>query len=494
MRTRALALTIITLAATFMVARVQTNQPTAAASEAPTLSSTEQTIQDIKNPVSWFSWGADFRVRNEYFNNLLTLSSENKLHEQDYFRFRGRVWASVMPVDDLSLNARLADEVREWMQPAGYTTYKGNPGLDWREGIFDNLNVQYKNIAGLPAAITVGRQDYMPGKDSLAGDGWLLGDGTPDDGSWTYYVDSVRFSYELKDQHTKFEAMGLIQDAFDDGWLPTINPNHLMVTEQNEKGAFVQVANSSLKAANLAGYFVYKSDSAVTYMKGNEVMHSGDNADIYTFGGRLTGSLDDNWQYSMEGAYQFGRKADTTIKYPEATKDSSDFRGLSAYGLNSKLSYLFKDKLNNRLDCSFELLSGDDPKTSSDEMFDVLWGRWPRWSEIGLYSYAAETRIGQEGNLIRFGPTWTVSPMKDMDFSASYYALLALEDVPTREASSTLFSGNSNFRGHFASAMLTYKFSRHLKGHLWSEFLFPGNYYVSRTIIPFLRAELYFTF
>jgi hypothetical protein len=489
MTTKAQALTIITLAATLMVAQGQTNQATA--TETPALNSTEQTIQDIKNPTPWLTWGGDFRVRNEYFDDMLTLSPKNKLHEQDMIRFRARIWTSIMPVEDLSLNVRLADEVREWMKPAGYTGMKtssttGREGLDWREGIFDSLNVAYKNIAGLPAAITVGRQDYVPGRDSLAGDGWLLGDGTPLDGSWTYYLDSARFSYEFKDQHTKVEAMGIIQDAHDDAWMPTINPNHLLVTEQNEKGAIVQVANSSLKAANLAGYFVYKNDT--------KVASNGDNADIYTFGGRLTGSLDDNWQYSMEGAYQFGRKADTTVKFPEATAGSSAYRGLSAYGLNSKLSYLFKDKLNNKLDCSFELLSGDNSKTGSDEMFDVLWGRWPRWSEIGLYSYAAETRIGQEANLIRFGPTWTLNPMKDMEFSASYYALLALEDVPTREASSTLFSGNSNFRGHFASAMLTYKFSRHLKGHLWSEFLFPGNYYTSRTLISFLRAELYFTF
>ena len=65
-------------------------------------------------------WGGDFRVRNEYFDNLLTLSPNNKLHEQDYFRFRARIWASLIPVEDLSLNVRLVDEVREWMKPAGY--------------------------------------------------------------------------------------------------------------------------------------------------------------------------------------------------------------------------------------------------------------------------------------------------------------------------------------------------------------------------------------
>ena len=78
------------------------------------------------------NWGADLRVRNEYFNDLLTLNPNANLHEQDYFRFRGRLWTSITPLDDLSLNARLADEPREWMKPAGYTPFKGQsrPGLE----------------------------------------------------------------------------------------------------------------------------------------------------------------------------------------------------------------------------------------------------------------------------------------------------------------------------------------------------------------------------
>ena len=31
-------------------------------------------IQDIKNPFSWLSWGGDLRIRNEYFNNALSLT------------------------------------------------------------------------------------------------------------------------------------------------------------------------------------------------------------------------------------------------------------------------------------------------------------------------------------------------------------------------------------------------------------------------------------
>jgi len=484
MTTKVQALTLLTLGAALMVAPAQTNQSTQAAAgarPAPALSATEQTVYDIKNPAPWFSWGADLRVRNEYFNDLLTLNPNANLHQQDYFRFRGRLWLSVTPVEDLSLNARIAAEPREWMEPAGYTPYKGNSGLDWREGFIDSLNVVWRNVAALPLTVKAGRQDLF------LGDGWLVGDGTPIDGSWTYFLDSARATYELKDQHTTIDAIGIIQDAHDDAWLPTINPNHLLVTEQNEKGAILQVANSSMKAANLTGYFIYKNDS--------QVAANGDNADIYTLGGRVNGLLSDHWKYWVEGAYQFGRKQDPSLKHSDAGPAAANYyHDLNAYGLNSKLSYLFKDPLNNQLALSFEMLSGDNPHTGNDEMFDVLWGRWPHWSEIGLYGYAAETRVGQEGNLIRIGPTWTFNPLKDLEVSTSYYALFAISDVPTREASTTLFSNQDNFRGNFVSGILKYKFGPHMNGHLWSEFLLPGSYYSYNTVIPFLRAEVMFTF
>ena len=143
------------------------------------------------------------------------------------------------------------------MRPAGYSPYKGHSGLDWTEGIFDGLNVQWRNILKQPATLTVGRQDI------LLGDGWLVAEGTPYDGSWTAYLDSARLSYELKNQHTVFEAIGIIQDAYDDGWLPTINNQNRIETEQNEKGAIFSVANTSLRAANLTGYFIYKHDDRV---------------------------------------------------------------------------------------------------------------------------------------------------------------------------------------------------------------------------------------
>ncbi|MGO8929220.1 MAG: alginate export family protein [Limisphaerales bacterium] len=534
MTTKTQTLTIITLGATLVIASAQTNQTTATAPAAAplALNSTEQMIQDIKNPFSWLNWGADLRIRNEYFNNALSLTPNSQLpapgssafgevHSQDYFRIRGRVWTTLTPTEDLSLNARLAAEPRDFMEPGFSDTYYQQSGMQWRYGIVDNLNVQWKKPLDLPATLTVGRQDIF------LGDGWLVGDGTPEDGSFTYFLDAARFTYNLEDQKTTIDAIGIVQYGRPDAWLPTIGPSSsvqttlaspppyghvepFLLTDQNEKGAILWIANKSLPAANVDAYFIYKHDSA---LNDYPVSLFTDNADIYTFGGRLSGSLDQHWKYSAEGAYQFGRKQDQELNSALAFLRPNDpsvqttgFRDLSAFGVNSKLSYLFKDSWNDQLSLSFEFLSGDNPNTKGDEMFDVLWGRWPSWSEMyNIYSYVQETRVGQTANLYRVGPTWNVTPVKDLDFSASYYALFADQAVPTRDfdASSQLppalqttgpFSTTGTFRGHYLQGVLKYKFSRHMTGHLWSEFLFPGDYYVSKEMMTFLRAEVMFTF
>lgn len=509
-------LTPLALAGSLAVGYAQPAMSSAAGSASPDSapSAAEKTIQDIKNPVSWLTWGGDLRVRDEYFNNGLSLGVPNgaigfgNVHEQEYLRFRGRVWASLLPTNDFTFNVRLAAEPREFIKSSTFDTFYQQEGPQWRYGILDTLNLQWKNPASLPATLTVGRQDIT------LGDGFLVGDGTPEDGSFTSFLDSARVTYRLDDLHTTIDAIGLLQDARPDGWLPTLGPSTatgdhvepLLLTDQNEKGAILWIANKSIPAANLDAYFMYKHDDRL-----NDPVTFGDNADIYTLGGRLSGLMQDHWKYSLEGAYQFGRKQDPDLNdggaNPNlaASAQSKGFRGLDAFGGQTKLSYLFKDPLNNQLSLSFEYLSGDDPKTSRDEMFDVLWGRWPSWSEVyNIYSYVQETRVGQTANLIRVGPTWSLSPTPKMDLSASYFMLLADQDVPTRDLNNALgvpkaagtdaFTATGGDRGQYLQAVLKYKFSQHLSGHLWSEFLFPGDFYANHKLVDFLRAEVMVTF
>ena len=234
-----LTIGVITLTATSVIA--QTPAAAKAPSPAPPPPSAyDKWENEVKNPAPWLSWGADLRLRNEYFDNAITLNDKAVRHEQDYFRFRERIWASVMPMTNLSVNARLAAEQREWMKPSYASQYAFRSGFEERYGILDNANVKWSNIGGQPLSITAGRQDIMFG-DPL--NWWLVADGTPQDGSWTFFFDSVRATFEVKEIKTKIDVVSSITCSREpDEWIPTIgvrsyenHPTPYLLTEQNEQ-------------------------------------------------------------------------------------------------------------------------------------------------------------------------------------------------------------------------------------------------------------------
>jgi len=349
----------------------------------------------------------------------------------------------------------------------------------------------------VPLTLSAGRQDVQFGEPL---NWWLVADGTPGDGSWTFFLDSIRAGFDAKGIKTKFDVVYIYQNSKPDQVIPTLGqssdnkPTPYYLTEQDEQGVIFYFSNKSVDNLQVDGYFIYKRD--------DKQLANGDNADIYTIGSKISGTPTPHWAYSAEGAYQFGTKQDPTVgnayeNYP------NQWRNIDAYGANGKLTYLFKDQYDNQLSLAGEFLSGDNPNSKgTDEMFDVLWGRWPRWSELYIYSYINETskKIGQMNNVIRFGPTWTVTPVKNTTFSATYNALFSPVDTPTRDQTGTSpanpeeFTKNGNFRGHYLQTVLKHKFNDHVSAHLWAEFVWMGDYYQQRDLMSFLRGEVLVTF
>lgn len=422
----------------------------------------EEFIKKSKNPTSWLSWGADLRVRDEYLNNVIALNESAPKSEQNWIRIRTRLWSSIKPLTNFAFNTRLTWEGREWTREP-YKRGVGS-GFDWQDGIIDIFNIKYSEAFGLPLTAIIGRQDMM------IGDGWLVGDGTPLDGSRTYFFDAARLTYNLKEQNTTIDAIYIDQSGHNDRWLPPINRLNNYLIEQSEKGVIFYLSNKSIKEANIDAYFMYKHMDAV--------LANGDNGNLYTMGSRVAGVLYDHWSYRVEGAYQTGRK---------------NRKDVDAYGVNTCFAYLFKDTYSNQLRFTFEHLSGDDPNTPDNEQFDPLWGRWPRWSELYIYSMIYETRPSEISNFNRFGPGWSFKPHKKLDFIADYFAVFADESRDPGLPNSSLF-GTGTFRGHLVETQLKFKVSEHLDGHLLGEYFFPGDFYAYHDSMIFLRAQLNFTY
>lgn len=478
---------LVTLAAAMLIvpsmgAGSPAATPTAAEAKAPP-TAIDELLRQLKQPTPWLCWGADFRARNEYYNNIVTLAATS-LHEQDVFRLRWRVWAAITAAPNLTLNARLAAEARYWERPAFVGAFKTRTGWEQRFGLFDTFAVKWTHPGPVPVTLTVGRQDIMLGD---AYDWWLVMDGTPGDGSWTTYFDAARLTVEAPSIRTKFDVIGLVQNPPPDFAVPTIGRStDYPVTDQKEKGAILYASNRSLPNVQVDGYFIAKHDQQQTCTVAGVSRLSGDNAEIFTVGSKVTGTPGAHLRYSIEGAYQFGRKQDR-VSGLFAQRD------LRAYGGKGRLSYAFNDSWNQQLSVNGELLSGDDPGTrDTDEMFDNLWGRWPLWSEMYIYSVIYETggRVAQMNNLARLGVAWSCVPLKGTSLSLAYNSLYAPESTPTRAVLPALFSHRGHFRGHHVQAVVKRQFSKYLSGHLWAEWIWQGDYYAQRELLTFLRAEL----
>ncbi len=50
------------------------------------------------------------------------------------------------------------------------------------------------------------------------------------------------------------------------------------------------------------------------------------------------------------------------------------------------------------------------------------------------------------------------------------------------------------FRGHYLQCALQHTFTKHMKGQLWAEFVWQGDYYSQDDLMTFLRAEVSFSF
>ncbi len=418
-----------------------------------------------------FQWGGDFRFRFEGYNNAHTLRNFGA-HDRDYLRARLRLWETTNPFPSLTLFGRVSAEPRYWFNAAT----KAAEGTEWKYAILDNMNAKWTTEAdGTPLTVVFGRQDIQ------LGDQWLVTDGTPLDGSWTNHFDGVRLTADAKEMKTKFDVIVFNQQARPGDRMPILGSDAkaAALMEQDETGLILYASNKSQKNLQLDGYFMYKGD--------DRVGARGYDADLYTLGGRIAGTPTDHWQYSAEAAYQWGDRRDSVF----VTE-----RDVSAYGANLKLTYNFKDELKNQVTFAMEYLSGDKPgSTGKDEMFDVLWGRTPRISEVWAVALGQDTgRNAQYQNLFRVGATWGFAPTKNTTVTGTYNALFAPEELATRNAASALFSRDGSFRGHLFQLVVKHKFTKKLNGLLLAEWCPMGSYYKHTDEMTFVRTELVYSF
>jgi hypothetical protein len=459
--------------------------------------------QTFHDPTPWLHMGLDERLRFVAGENWQTLNNDDPTDAKWMFqRYRTRWWTKWALDENVSFNTRLVWEFRTWEQPKTKTQYVNPPGttnptvvhFNPDEALFDWFNVNIRNLGGLPLTATVGRQDM------IFGVGWLVLDASPLDGSRTIGLfDAARFTYDWADASTKVDVVYANNSPESDRWLKPINDQDRGVMEDDEQAAILYVTNTSLlRPIQLEGFFIYKQDRALDHTLTNYPYIWSENGDIYTFGGALAGTRGDHWKFRAEGAVQTGSRAGDAPRpgSPLAVVSPGPRHDVLAFGTLDTLEYQFKDPHQNATHITYEYASGDDPGTDENERFDLLWGRWPRWSELLIYTWANETRVADTINLHRINIGHRIQVNKQWQLTGDYHALWADQNSGAVIPSKIHLSNSDKFRGHLLTTWLRYKFSDQMYGHFLAEYFIPGNYYVapSDSDAYFLRFNFEYIF
>ena len=421
-------------------------------------SSDKGMLSQLKNPTDWIELSADLRLRAEYDNNR-KLDKKADGHERVLFpRYRIRAGAKFKLTEDVDFNLRFVTEPRYYIRPRSM-----DPQFIRNEVLIDKFNLTWRNAFDLPLTIVAGRQDIV------LGSGWLIRDGTPLDGGRTAFFDALRFTYNLESD-TTIDFIWVENHADSAKWFKPFHDRNNDFSEQDEQGAIVYLSKKTGKDAGIDLYFIDKHD----YHRA--ISTAGDEGEIYTLGMRKYGRLNDNWQYNMEFAPQFGHK---------------NGKSLGAFATNDKLIYNFNDEKKTKIYLGYEYLSGNDDK---DKNFDRGWGRVDTWSVLYQGNLdSIDGRSYDNSNLHRLYADWETNPTEKLNLLCGYALLFA--DENTQQGGTRGMSKRGNFRGQLLKAMLKYKVSKNIEHRIEGELFLPGDFYNDDKNDPavFFRYGLYLT-
>ena len=409
------------------------------------------------------TFGGDFRLRQEAFNHIpLKTGGESRGGENDYFRFRTRVWAAWEPAEWITFNGRLLHEFRHYLDPSHSHSWR------WPDELVpDALNVALRTPDKSLKAV-IGRQDFLP-----EGEFRLFGEGTAKDGSRSSYMDAVTVVARDAADATRLTLFGAYDNAVDplaigdiDRDLNGYTPND---TGMDESGAGALLRHAFSERMHAVGYYLWKHDSASRLADGEHRP----NEDIHTVGGRVTVPLAEAVSADGELAGQWS-----------PTSDADRRAMMAALGLN----YDWKDAAGKpRLSLQGLYLSGDDPDTEEDEGWNPLWARYPWISELMIYAYDADG-AGLWQNLLYFWVEGAVAPRPGHRLRASVGPLFAEEADGAGGGHDRGWLGT--FRWDFP-VWRTVGESPRVYGHFFAEALLPGDYYeTDEDLAFFLRWEL----
>jgi len=393
--------------------------------------------QDQAGAKPLFSFDFSHRFRFVARENTIYLDS-SKDSKSTFTRFRTSLGTTFFPADWLEFRLKLTNEFRIYMVP--------DRNFNLNEFIVDNLYVKLKRPGSLPLSFTLGRQNIM------LGEGFVVMDGHPLDGSRSQYFNAARMDLFLQEGQKLILFYAFQPEK--DNFLPVLNDLNQPLIEQPEEG-FGFYYTGRLGRISLDSYVIRKN---IRSTKDRPI-----SSEINTSGVRLIVPLAQRFSLSGEAAYQSGTYGGF---------------GRSAFGgyLNCdwKIGSVFP--LPSFFSVGGIFLSGDDHATEKMEGWDPLFSRWPKWSASFIYTLIPEYggRVAYWSNFVSLYETLKFKIAGPVEAVFTYHYLMA----PRASVKMGSFpGGGGKTRGGLLISKLIFKISPSLTGHIWWERFDPGNYY-----------------
>lgn len=416
------------------------------------------------------SAGINFRLRQESWDDLTdflaadgaTASGAPISNDTNFWRLKTSPWFKIAVDKSYIGYARLTNEARYYMDSASASNQLG---LNKDELLVDNLYVSALDIAGR-VSVTYGRQDFV----GAFGENFLVVDGTPGDGSRTFYFDAVRTLVKLSDSWN-VDFVYLTNHGKDDR-LPVAHSTPQRTLDSNDNdGAIVYGRGKIGDSLTVEPYYIWKREAAI----GTTIPA----LRLSTYGAHVVYGFAD-WKFHGEIALQDGTYSDDT-----------DRSGLGGYAFIGKKyeNLAFKPSF----DLGYIMLSGDDAATADKhEGWDPLWSRYPWMSELYSLTLATESpdRLpAYWSNLNMLRASFKFALPADSGLDLAYSVLKADQNAA---AAGTGIFGTGKDRGELIQIKLSHKFSKTVDGYVAFEEFLPGDYYAAsnRDNATFVRWEL----
>jgi hypothetical protein len=437
----------------------------------------EHTIEHVFDTDMKATFGASLRLRQEIWDNVVDLST--KQNDRNFFRLRASVWGKLDMGKGFDAFAKLTSEPKYFLGPY-HPSMDAEPfqRLDTDEIIMDNAYLSAKKLFNSKVDVKIGRQDFLAPGD-IYGEGFLITDGTPGDGSRTFYFNAAKVRLNItQDNSVDFVY---INDPETDIFMPSVHPaisgnalyidNKKLLTTSDEQAFMIYSRNKLSQYFTFDPYYIRKTEHAWGATPG---------LTLHTFGGRVAFTCPEGWRAKAELARQVGHYGDNP-----GGQTGNVRSGLGGYLFAGRQFAQTTGK--PEFDLGVVYLSGDDPKTPDKrEAWDPLFSRNPYWNELYIYTLIGETAKKYSGpipgywtNMIIYMIKGKVNLAEKTSLTLTYQYLTAPES--TTDLSSTMFTNKGKVRGSLPTAILNQTFSKNLDGFVQLEYFAPGSFYTANT-------------